>query len=130
MPREGTYRDLVAWQKSRRLVSEIYRLTADWPTDERFGLTSQLRRAAVSIPANIAEGQGRLGTAEMKHRLSIAHGSLCELETLLIVAGDIGLSAGDVQALLLADAEEVGRLLRGFIRSLDGNGPTSIDRGV
>jgi four helix bundle protein len=101
------------------LVSEIYRSTADWPADERFGLTSQLRRAAVSIPANIAEGQGRLGTAEMKHRLSIAHGSLCELETLLIVAGDIGLIAGQAQAVLLADAEEVGRLLRGFIRSLD-----------
>jgi four helix bundle protein len=129
MPREGTYRDLVAWQKSRRLVSEIYRSTSEWPADERFGLTSQLRRAAISIPANIAEGQGRLGTAEMKHRLSIAHGSLCELETLLIVAGDIGLIAGDVQAVLLADAEEVGRL-RGFIRSPDGQGPTSIDRGV
>ena len=130
MPREGTYRDLVAWQKSRRLVSEIYRSTSECPADERFGLTSQLRRAAISIPANIAEGQGHLGTAEMKHRLSIAHGSPCELETLLIVARDIGLIAGDVQAVLLADAEEVGRLLRGFIRSLDGQGPTSIDRGV
>ena len=124
MPREGTYRDLIAWQKSRRLVSEIYRSTSKWPEDERFGLTSQLRRAAVSIPANIAEGQGRLGTAEMKYRLSIAHGSLCELETLLFVAGDIGLNSGDVQDLLLADAAEVGRLIRGFIRSLDSQGPT------
>ena len=120
MPREGTYRELVAWQKSRRLVSEIYRSTSEWPVDERYGLTSQVRRAAVSIPANIAEGQGRLGTAEMKHRLSIAHGSLCELETLLIVAGDLGLFTGDVQTRLLTDAAEVGRLLRGFIRSLDG----------
>jgi four helix bundle protein len=126
MPREGTYRELIAWQKGRRLVSEIYRSTSEWPADERFGLTSQLRRAAVSIPANIAEGQGRLGSAEMKHRLSIAHGSLCELETLLIVAGDIGLMAADVQAVLLADADEVGRLLRGFIRSLDGEGSTRI----
>ena len=126
MPREGTYRDLVAWQKSRRLVSEIYRSTSEWPSDERFGLTSQLRRAAVSIPANIAEGQGRLGTAELKHQLSIAHGSLCELETLLIVAGDIGLIAGEVQAVLLADADEVGKLLRGPIRSLDGEGSTRI----
>jgi len=56
MPREGTYRDLIAWQICRRLVSEIYRATSDWPANERFGLTSQLRRAAVSIPANIAEG--------------------------------------------------------------------------
>jgi four helix bundle protein len=62
----------------------------------------------------------------MKHRLSIAHGSLCELETLLIVAGDLGLIVGDVQARLLADAAEVGRLLRGFIRSLDGQGSTKI----
>jgi four helix bundle protein len=60
----------------------------------------------------------------MKHRLSIAHGSLCELETLLFVAGDIGLMSGDVQNLLLADAAEVGRLIRGFIRSLDGQGST------
>ena len=126
MPREGTYRDLVAWQKSRQLVSAIYRSTANWPADERYGLTSQLRRAAVSIPANIAEGQGRLGSAELKHHLSIAHGSLCELETLLIVAADIGLIAGDVQSLLLADADEVGRLLRGFIRSLDGQRPARI----
>src|SRR5215217_5440865 len=120
MPREGTYRELVAWQKSRQLVSSIYCSTSEWPADERFGLTSQVRPAAVSIPANIAEGQGRLGTAEMKHRLSIAHGSLCELETLLIVAGDIGLISGEIRAVLLADAEEVGKLLRGFIRSLDG----------
>jgi four helix bundle protein len=123
MPREGTYRDLIAWQKSRQLVVESCRSTSDWPADERFGLTSQLRRAAVSIPANIAEGQGRLGTAEMKHRLSIAHGSLCELETLLIVVGDIWLIADEVQTVLLASAAEVGRLLRGFIRSLDGHGP-------
>ncbi|HLL51252.1 MAG TPA: four helix bundle protein, partial [Thermomicrobiales bacterium] len=75
MTREGTYRDLITWQKSRHLVSQIYRLTSGWPADERFGLTSQLRRAAVSISANIAEGQGRLGVAELRHRLSIAHGS-------------------------------------------------------
>jgi four helix bundle protein len=119
VPRQGTYRDLIAWQKGVSLVNSIYRVTATWPTEERFGLTSQTRRAAVSIPSNIAEGQGRLGKAEMRHHLSIAHGSLCELETLLIVAGENGLIASDILDRLLVQADEVGRLLRGFIRSLD-----------
>jgi four helix bundle protein len=107
------------------LVSAIYRVTADWPSDERFGLISQTRRAAVSIPSNIAEGQGRLGKAELRHHLSIAHGSLCELETLLVVASDIGLLEGERQTTLLAQTNEVGRLLRGFIRSLEGKTPSS-----
>jgi four helix bundle protein len=101
------------------LVNTVYQVTANWPVEERFGLTSQTRRAAVSIPSNIAEGQGRMGKAEMKHHLSIAHGSLCELETLLVVAGENGLLHGDSQALLLAQTNEVGRLIRGFIKSLD-----------
>ena len=126
MTREHSYRDLVAWQKAMSLVECVYRKTASWPADERFGLASQIRRAVVSVPANIAEGSGRSGPAELRRFLSVAHGSLCELETLLIVAGDIGLIAGDVQAALLADASEVGRLLRGFIRSLDGEGSTRI----
>ena len=120
MPRQGSYRDLIAWQKGMALVNSVYRVTATWPAEERFGLTSQTRRAAVSIPSNVAEGQGRLGKGEMRHHLSIAHGSLCELETLLIVAGENGLIAGEVLDQLLAQADEVGRLLRGFIRSLDG----------
>jgi four helix bundle protein len=78
-----------------------------------------VRRAAVSIPANIAEGQGRLGAGELRHRLSIAHGSLCELETLPLVASDLRL-VEEVQTPLISQTEEVGRVLRGLIRSLDG----------
>ena len=119
MPREGSYRDLVVWQKSRLLVSAVYRATREWPAEERFLLTNQVRRAAVSIPANIAEGQGRLGKSELKHHLSIAHGSLCELEALLQLAEDNGLTNEETFRYLSDQASEVGRLLRGFIRSLD-----------
>jgi four helix bundle protein len=110
---------LVAWQKGRLLAREVYRTTTGWPSEERFGLTSQIRRAAVSVPANIAEGQGRQGKAELRHHLSIAHGSLCELETLLIVAADVGVLDTETETRLLSQAEEVGRVVRGFLRSLE-----------
>ncbi|MFN8636421.1 MAG: four helix bundle protein [Chloroflexota bacterium] len=80
------YRDLLAWQKSMDLVEAIYEITADFPPDERFGLTSQVRRAAVSIASNIAEGQGRRSRGEFGHFLSIAHGSVREVETQLLIA--------------------------------------------
>src|SRR3954447_24113137 len=97
------------------LVNDVYRATRTWPSDELFGLTSQVRRAAVSIPANIAEGQGRLGKAELRHHVSIAHGSLCELETLLVAAADIGAMDGETSHHLEAQTDEVGRLLRGLL---------------
>ncbi|MCC7024974.1 MAG: four helix bundle protein [Thermomicrobiales bacterium] len=102
-----------------RLASAIYRATAKWPVDERFGLTNQIRRAAVSVPSNVAEGQGRRGKAEMRHHLSIAHGSLCEVETLLDLAAEIGLLEPVERNALLTDTAEVGRILRGFIMSLE-----------
>jgi four helix bundle protein len=76
-----SYRDLVAWQKAMDLVADIYRLTSDFPKEEIYGLTSQLRRAAVSVPSNIAEGQGRDGGGEFKYFLRLSLGSLMELET-------------------------------------------------
>ena len=127
MARETSYRDLIAWQKGMRLVNAVYRITASWPSEERFGLTSQVRRAAVSIPANVAEGQGRLGRAELKHHLSIAHGSLCELETLLTVAGDNDMLDPETHDRLAQQAEEVGRVLRGLLRSLESARPRSLD---
>ena len=84
------HRKLRAWQQAVELVSEIYRLTANFPDSERYGLTSQMRRAAVSAPANIAEGSARAGTKELLHFLSIAGGSLSELDTLLEVAKQLG----------------------------------------
>jgi four helix bundle protein len=81
-----SHRDLVDWQQAMDLVTAIYRLTASFPKEELYGLTSQLRGAAVSIPSNIAEGQGRRGAAEFRHFLSQASGSLMELETQLMIA--------------------------------------------
>jgi len=85
-----SYRKLLVWQKSRALASEIYVITEKFPSAEKFGLLSQTRRAAVSVCANIAEGQGRLTKGEFKHFLGIARGSLLELETHLAIAQDLG----------------------------------------
>src|SRR6476619_3552207 len=80
------YQDLVAWQRAMDLTERVYRLTSTWPKGEVFGLTSQIRRAASSVPANIAEGQGRNGPKEFLHFLGIANGSMREVETYLILA--------------------------------------------
>ena len=107
------YRDLLAWQKSRAFVKAIYQATASFPKTETFGLSLQLRRAAVSIPSNIAEGYGRRGGPDLLRFLYIARGSLLELETQILVAGDLEfLTESD---LLLEGAAEVGRLLNGLI---------------
>ena len=114
-----TYRDLEVWQKSMDLVEECYRLTKHFPQEELFGLTSQMRRAVVSIPANIAEGHGRLHRADYRRHLSIARGSLMEVETLLQVAVRVDyLDRTQVKA-AWARLQEVGRLLNGLIRSLE-----------
>jgi four helix bundle protein len=115
---DGGYKDLIAWQKAMTLVRSVYELTQTWPQHEQFGLTNQVRRAAVSIPSNIAEGKGRSGIREYSHHLSVAHGSLCELETQLLIAQDLGYVVDHQCAPVLQQAAEVGRLLRGLIRSL------------
>ena len=114
----GRYRDLLVWQKAMTVVQDIYRASASWPKEEQYGITNQLRRAAVSVPANIAKGQGRTGVKEFLHHLSIANGPLHETETLRLVAlGLHDIDAATCQA-LLARTEEVGRLLGGLIRRL------------
>ena len=85
-----SYRDLVAWQKAMELVTDIYRSTQAFPDSERFGLTAHLRRAAVSVPSNVAEGQGRISTGEFKQFLGHARGSLLEVETQIVIAGNLG----------------------------------------
>jgi four helix bundle protein len=115
----GSYHDLIAWQKAIDFVVETYKLTGQFPRTELYGLTSQLQRAAVSIPSNIAEGAGRIHTREFIHHAGIARGSLFEAETQIIVAGRLGYaSEADVRPLLAA-VSEVGRLLRGLIASLE-----------
>lgn len=113
-----SYRELVAWQKAMDLVDLVYTLARAWPREELYGLTAQIRRAAVSVPSNIAEGQGRSSTKEFLNHLSIAYGSLMEVETQAIVAQRQSyLSEADTE-ILLAKAAEVGRLINGLYNSL------------
>ena len=114
------FKDLIAWQKAMELVEMVYRLTSQFPADERFGLTSQLRRAAVSIPSNIAEGQGRNSDGDFVRFLSIAYGSLREVETQLLIAVRLNYleqpSFQPVQEL----CDETGRILNGLLNRLRG----------
>jgi four helix bundle protein len=113
-----SYRDLTVWQKAVGLVTEAYRLSDQLPKSEDFGLRLQVRRAAVSIPANIAEGHGRTGIGEYLHHLSIAHGSLAELETLLTVAVNLGYLKPDVTEAIERQNDEVSILIRALMRRL------------
>jgi four helix bundle protein len=113
-----TYRDLAAWTKSMDWAVAIHRVTRTFPVEERFGLTSQLWRAAMSVPANIAEGAERSGTGEFLQFLSVASGSLAEAETFLILAGRLGYVAAEEQEDLLRKAAEVGKIVSGLRRSL------------
>ena len=110
------FRQLIVWQKAMTLVTDIYRATQSFPGDERFGLTSQLRRAAVSVPSNIAEGQGRLTLGEFRQFLGHAKGSLCEVETQLLIAQNLGYIPAPHS--LLDSLHEVARLLNGLLNSL------------
>ncbi|MGA3316881.1 MAG: four helix bundle protein [Candidatus Korobacteraceae bacterium] len=115
-----SYRDLIAWQKA--LVSrnrDIYQVSASFPKDEVYGLTSQLRRAAVSVPSNIAEGQGRHGRAEFRHFLRQASGSLMELETQIIIAERLCYVSSETASRLLCSSAELGKILNGLINSLN-----------
>lgn len=95
------YKDLLVWQKGLQLVKQIYLLTQSFPAEEKFGLTAQMRRAAVSVPSNIAEGQARQTTGEFVQFLAIAKGSLAELETQLILSAELGFcNEGEAAAVL------------------------------
>jgi four helix bundle protein len=112
------YRELEVWQKAMDLVVACYQTSQNFPKTEAFGLTSQLQRAAVSIPANIAEGQGRQHLAEFIQFLSIAYGSLSELETHIQIAQRLNYIDVKTMENLLTEAGTVGRLLNGLMRSL------------
>lgn len=116
--RGQSYQDLVGWQKSMALVSEIYRHTQNFPANEIYGLTSQIRRAAVSVPSNIAEGQGRLSPGEFKQFLGHARGSVFEIETQLRIAHDLGYLSRQATNDLLDRVQEIGRILSGLLASL------------
>lgn len=118
MDRSTSYRDLVVWKRSLALVGKVYTSTRSFPREEMYGLTSQIRRASVSIPANIAEGQARNTKGEFLQFLGIASGSLAELETLVIVSQKLGYLPSADATMLLDKCDEVGRLLAGLKRSL------------
>jgi four helix bundle protein len=111
-----THKDLIVWQKAIKLAGKVYAATRQLPSEERYGLNSHLRRAAVSIPSNIAEGAARKGRADFLQFLHVARGSLSELETQMMIAVQQALISADVAA--LEDIAEVGRLLNGLIGKL------------
>ena len=112
------YRDLIVWQKSIQFVTEVYRSTESFPKAELFALTNQLRRAVVSVPSNISEGQGRNSPKEFAHHLSFAYGSLMEAETQLQIAANLGYIGQTEVDRLLDDAAEIGRMINGLSRSV------------
>jgi len=113
-----SYRDLKVWQLSMRLVEEVYVLTGQFPKSEVFGLSSQLQRAAVSVPSNIAEGHARDSTKEYLRFISISQGSLAELETQLYLAQRLNYIAENCLTKILEISGEVGRMLRGLQKNL------------
>lgn len=110
--------DLDVWKLSMKLVTALYRETAQWPDTERFGLISQVRRAAVSVPTNIAEGHGRGTTRDYLRFLDIADGSLAEVRTLLQIACNIEFATAESTQKYLTEARQVGRLLGGLKKAL------------
>ncbi|MBI3798558.1 MAG: four helix bundle protein [Deltaproteobacteria bacterium] len=113
-----SYKDLIAWQKAMELVTEVYRATEKFPREEIYGLTSQLRRAAISVPCNIAEGQGRLTRGEFQQFLGYARGSLLEMETQMLIASNLGYLHEQQVNRLLELSAEVGRILNGLLASV------------
>ena len=115
----STFRDLIAWQKAMDLAEDVYAVTARFPSEERYGLTSQLRRCAVSIPSNIAEGQGRLTTRDWQHFLAQARGSALELETQLLLASRLGMGTEADVHHAIGQAQEVARIINGLLNSTE-----------
>ena len=113
------YRELKVWQVAMTLAEQCYLATKSFPKEELFGRTSQIRRAAASIPANIAEGQGRQHTKEFPNHLSIARGSLLEVETHLLLSQRVGLLNQTTLDPLLAMTDELSRMLSGLRRALE-----------
>ena len=115
-----SYRDLRVWQKGMDLAEACYSITKEFPKEEMYGMSSQIRRAAASIPANISEGYGREYRAEYVQFLRIAQGSLKELETHLILSVRVKLTTSQAVNPILTECESLGKMLRSLIRSLGG----------
>ncbi|HNQ63754.1 MAG TPA: four helix bundle protein [Syntrophorhabdaceae bacterium] len=117
-----SFKELAVWQKSYELCLEIYKLTKIFPDDEKYGLTSQMRRSAVSVPSNIAEGYGRKTTLEYIHSLYIAYGSICELETQILLSIDLDYITPGKAIEARDRLSEVERMIKALIKSLENKG--------
>lgn len=113
-----SYKDLIVWQKAMKLVKEIFLLTSTFPKEELYGLVSQMRRAAISIPSNIAEGSGRRFKNEWGQFYSFAYGSAMELETQLMISRDLGFSSAEDTNRLLCLLEEISKMINKISRNL------------
>ena len=113
------YKDLQVWQKAYQLSLEVYKATGEFPKHELYGITAQIRRAAVSIPTNVAEGYGRKSTKEYIQFLYVAYGSLCELETQILLSADLGYIDAERLKKLQDQIGEVERMLKALINSLE-----------
>jgi len=122
-PKPKHYKDLLVWQKGMNLDKLVYKLTMRFPAEERYGLTSQLRRAAVSVPSNIAEGQARRGTNEFLQFLSIAEGSLAELETQLLLSVELNFTQQAEMEPALKEIDELQKMLVALKRKLSSFSP-------
>jgi four helix bundle protein len=118
MARPKSYRELIVWQKAMALARQAYALSQGLPKNEAYGLLTQIRRAAVSVPSNIAEGHGRLTDSQFRHFLGNARGSLYEMQTQLELAGDLGYLDEKLVTELMEQGWEVARLINGLISSL------------
>jgi len=114
-----TYKELLVWQKAYHLCLELYKITQRFPKEEKFGITTQIRRAAISMPSNIAEGYGRKTTKEYIQALYIAYGSYCELETQILLSADLGYIQSGALQRLLKDIGDIERMLKRLIKSLE-----------
>lgn len=122
-----SYRDLVVWKKGMALAASVYRLTRQLPKHEEYRISGQMIRAATSVPANIAEGHGRGTRRDYAHFVSIAKGSLAELETFLLLVAELDLAPSTATDLVLAQAEEVGRMLTALRTRLVSKPPSSLE---
>ena len=118
------FKELKVWRKSYQLCLDIYKVTKGFPKEEKYGLTSQIRRASVSIPSNIAEGYGRRTTPDYVRSLYVAYGSICELETQIMLCGDLTYIEEENLRGIQNDIREVERMLKALIRSLENKPPT------
>ena len=120
-----SYRDLLVWQKSMALAKDIYKITTGFPSEEKFGLISQMRRAAVSVPSNLAEGQARNTTGEFVQFISHAEGSLAELDTQLTLAVELNFLSAERAEGCLESIAELRRMLNGLRRAVKGQSHTT-----